>query len=64
MDNYTKFLEKQSLIFEMALDECIRQFDYSDSEQWRTDFKSVLLDIARSKYEENLGEKNANSKHQ
>lgn len=51
MDNYVKFLEKQARVFEIALEECIAQFDYSDSKLWREDFKAIMLDIAKEKYE-------------
>jgi len=51
MDNYVKFLEKQARTFELALEETIAQFDYSDDKTWRQDMKALMLDIARKQYE-------------
>ena len=51
MDNYVKFLEKHARVFELALEQCILQFDYSDDKRWRNDFKAIMLDIAKEKYE-------------
>lgn len=51
MDSYVKFLEKQARVFELALEEIIKQFDYSDDKVWRDDMKRIMLDIARRQYE-------------
>lgn len=51
MDNYVKFLEKQARVFELALEETIAQFDYSNDHRWREDFKTVMLNIAKEQYE-------------
>lgn len=66
MDAYVNFLEKQARVFELALEEVICQFDYSNSQRWREDFKSIMLNIAKERYEkenelrrvENLGNDN------
>jgi hypothetical protein len=55
-DNYIRFLERQVSLYEAALEECIKQFDYSDDALWREEFKCILLDIAKKQYEEKSDE--------
>lgn len=50
-NNYVKFLERQVDLYEAALEECIKQFDYSNDAIWREDFKYTLLNIAKKQYE-------------
>lgn len=40
---------KHSKMMEYALEECIRQFDYSNNKKWRVDFKEDMIKIAREK---------------
>ena len=44
---------RRAKIFELALEECIAQFDYSNNKKWRKDFKEAMVKIA----EESLGKK-------
>lgn len=63
MDNYVKFLEKQVRVFELAFEEIIKQFDYSDDELWRKDMKMIMLDIARKQYEKENEKRDSSETH-
>lgn len=55
-NNYDRhFLDlmiKQSKIMEYALEECIKQFDYSNNKEWREDFKQAMVGHAKKRVED------------
>jgi hypothetical protein len=42
-------MTKQAQLMEYALDECIRQFDYSGDSEWREDFKQMMIVHAKDR---------------
>jgi len=48
-DRDQHLITKRSKIMEYALEECIKQFDYSNSRKWRNDFKENMLKHARER---------------
>jgi hypothetical protein len=40
-------MTKQAKTMEYALEECIKQFDYSNNKEWREDFKQAMIDHAK-----------------
>ena len=61
MKNYNEFLTRQVRIYELALRELIKRFDYDNSPRWRSDIEKVILDIAKNLYDKEL-EKNNNDR--
>jgi hypothetical protein len=62
-DKYITFLERQASVFELALEECIKQFDYSNNRQWREELKSFLVDIAKEQHERKNAEQPSGETH-
>ena len=55
--HFLDLMTKQAKLMEYALDECIRQFDYSNNKQWREDFKEMMITHAKERL------KNESEKH-
>ena len=47
--HFLDLMTKQAKLMEYALDECIRQFDYSNDKQWREDFKEIMIVHAKER---------------
>lgn len=47
--HFLDLMTKQAKLMEYALDECIRQFDYSVNNQWREDFKQMMIAHAKER---------------
>ena len=50
--NRSDVQNQQAKIFEYALEECIAQFDYSNDEQWRKNFKQMMISHAEKRLKE------------
>lgn len=48
-------MTKQAKIMEYALEECIRQFDYSNNTEWREDFKQAMIEHAKQRVKNESG---------
>lgn len=46
---------KQSKVMEYALEECIKQFDYSNDKNWRKDFKENMIIHAKERFRREEG---------
>jgi len=46
---FLDLMTKEAKLMEYALDECIRQFDYSGDSQWREDFKQMMIAHAKDR---------------
>jgi hypothetical protein len=42
-------MTKQAKIMEYALEECVKQFDYSNNKEWREDFKQMMVTHAKDR---------------
>ena len=47
--HFLDLMTKQAQLMEYALDECIRQFDYSGDSEWREDFKQMMIAHAKDR---------------
>ncbi len=41
--------ECSSKLYKYALEECIKQFDYSNDKNWRLDFENMMLEFAQQR---------------
>ena len=52
-DNHDRrFLDlqiKQTKLMEYALEECIKQFDYSADPKWQANFKQMMINLAKNR---------------
>jgi hypothetical protein len=48
-------MTKQAKIMEYALEECIKQFDYSNNTEWREDFKQAMIEHAKQRVKNESG---------
>jgi hypothetical protein len=48
-------MTKQAKIMEYALDECVKQFDYSNNKEWREDFKQAMIGHAKQRVKNESG---------
>ena len=48
-------MTKQAKIMEYALEECIKQFDYSNNKEWREDFKQAMIGHAKQRVNNESG---------
>lgn len=42
-------MTKQAKTMEYALEECIKQFDYSNNKEWQEDFKQEMIEHAKQR---------------
>jgi hypothetical protein len=40
---------------EYALEECVKQFDYSSDKQWQQDFKNMMIEHAKKRVKDESG---------
>ena len=48
-------MTKQAKTMEYALEECIKQFDYSNNKEWREDFKQAMIEHAKQRVKNESG---------
>ena len=48
-------MTKQAKIMEYALEECVKQFDYSNNKEWREDFKQAMIGHAKQRVKNESG---------
>jgi hypothetical protein len=48
-------MTKQAKIMEYALEECVKQFDYSSDKQWQQDFKNMMIEHAKQRVKNESG---------
>lgn len=48
-------MNKQAKIMEYALEECVKQFDYSNDKQWQQDFKNMMIEHAKERVKNESG---------
>lgn len=48
-------MTKQAKIMEYALEECIKQFDYSNNKEWREDFKQAMIEHSKQRFKNESG---------
>jgi len=48
-------IAKQAKIMEYALEECIKQFDYSNNKEWQQDFKNMMIEHAKQRVKNESG---------
>jgi hypothetical protein len=48
-------MTKQAKIMEYALEECVKQFDYSNNKEWREDFKNMMIEHAKQRVKNESG---------
>jgi len=48
-------MSKQAKIMEYALEECVKQFDYSNNQEWREDFKQAMIGHAKQRVKNESG---------
>ena len=48
-------MTKQAKIMEYALEECIKQFDYSNNKEWREDFKQAMIEHSKQRVKNESG---------
>lgn len=48
-------MTKQVKIMEYALEECVKQFDYSNDKQWQQDFKNMMIEHAKERVKNESG---------
>jgi hypothetical protein len=48
-------MTKQAKIMEYALEECVKQFDYSNNKEWREDFKQAMIGHAKQRVNNESG---------
>lgn len=47
--HFLDLMTKQCRLFELALEECIAQFDYNNDKEWQKDFKETMLKHAEKR---------------
>jgi hypothetical protein len=47
--HFLDLMTKEVKTMEYALEECIKQFDYSNNKQWRDDFKAMMITHAKDR---------------
>jgi hypothetical protein len=47
--HFLDLMTKQCRLFELALEECIAQFDYNNNKEWQANFKENMLKHAKDK---------------
>jgi hypothetical protein len=48
-------MTKKAKIMEYALEECVKQFDYSNNKEWREDFKQAMIGHAKQRVKNESG---------
>lgn len=46
---FLDLMTKQCKVMEYALEECIRQFDYNNNQEWRDNFKEMMIHHAKER---------------
>lgn len=49
--HFLDLMTKEARVFELALEEAIAQFDYSNDPKWRQEFKEMMIKHAKGKCE-------------
>ena len=47
--HFLDLMTKRAKLMEYALEECIRQFDYSNAKEWRDEFKEMMIHHAKER---------------
>ena len=47
--HFLDLMTKHCKVMEYALEECIRQFDYNNSQEWRDNFKEMMIYHAKKR---------------